>query len=173
MQNSFSEKKSNIVLIGMPGCGKSTVGVVLAKNMGLRFMDSDICIQEQEGCLLHEIIAKEGMDGFLAIENKVNASLTVKNYVIATGGSAIYGQEAMTHLQEIGTVIYLKLPYEEIKERLGDLVKRGVTFREGQTLLDLYEERTPLYEKYADIIIDCNKKAIRDIVHEIAERIHI
>lgn len=170
MQNSFSDRKSNIVLIGMPGCGKSTVGVVLAKNMGLRFLDSDICIQEQENRLLHEIIASKGMDGFLAIENKVNASLNVKNHVIATGGSAIYGQEAMEHLKEIGTVVYLKLPYEEIKERLGDLVKRGVTFREGQTLLDLYEERVPLYEKYADITIDCDKKAIRDIVYEIADK---
>jgi len=170
MQNSFSNKKSNVVLIGMPGCGKSTVGVVLAKNMGLRFLDSDICIQEQEDCLLHEIIANKGMDGFLAIENKVNASLNVKNHVIATGGSAIYGQEAMEHLREIGKIVYLKLPYEEIKERLGDLVKRGVTFREGQTLLNLYEERVPLYEKYADIIIDCNKKVIRDIVYEIADK---
>ena len=162
-------KKSNIILIGMPGCGKSTVGVVLAKNMGLRFMDSDICIQEQENCLLHEIIAREGIEGFLAIENRVNASLDVKNYVIATGGSAIYGAEAMEHLSAIGTIVYLKLPYEEIKERLGDLVKRGVTFKEGQTLLDLYEERIPLYEKYAEIIVDCDKKTIREIVHEIAD----
>ena len=171
MQNSFSVKKNNIVLIGMPGCGKSTVGVVLAKNIGFRFLDSDICIQEQENCLLHEIIAREGMDGFLAIENKVNASLNVKKHVIATGGSAIYGCEAMEHLKEIGTVVYLKLPYEEIKERLGDLVKRGVTFREGQTLFNLYEERIPLYEKYADITIECDKKVIRDIVHEITDRV--
>lgn len=162
--------KSNIILIGMPGCGKSTVGVVLAKNMGLRFLDSDICIQEQENCLLHEIIAREGMDGFLAIENRVNASLQVEKHVIATGGSAIYGVEAMEHLSEIGTIVYLKLPYEEIKERLGDLVKRGVTFREGQTLLDLYEERVPLYEKYADLIVDCDGKPIREIVHEIADK---
>ena len=162
--------KSNIILIGMPGCGKSTVGVVLAKNMGLRFLDSDICIQEQENCLLHEIIAREGMDGFLAIENNVNASLQVEKHVIATGGSAIYGVKAMEHFSEIGTIVYLKLPYEEIKERLGDLVKRGVTFREGQTLLDLYEERVPLYEKYADIIVDCDGKPIREIVHEIADK---
>lgn len=162
--------KSNIILIGMPGCGKSTVGVVLAKNMGLRFLDSDICIQEQENCLLHELIAREGMDGFLAIENNVNASLQVEKHVIATGGSAIYGVKAMEHFSEIGTIVYLKLPYEEIKERLGDLVKRGVTFREGQTLLDLYEERVPLYEKYADIIVDCDGKPIREIVHEIADK---
>ena len=168
--DSLIRNKNNVVLIGMPGCGKSTVGVVLAKNMGLRFMDSDICIQEQENSLLHEIIAREGMEGFLAIENRVNASLDVENYVIATGGSAIYGTEAMEHLSVIGTIVYLKLSYEEIRERLGDLVKRGVTFREGQTLLDLYEERTPLYEKYADIILDCNGKSIREIVHEIADR---
>lgn len=170
-QDSFSTKRNNVVLIGMPGCGKSTVGVVLAKNMGFQFMDSDICIQEQENSLLHEIIAREGMDGFLAIENRVNASLDVENHVIATGGSAIYGTEAMEHLSEIGIIVYLKLPYEEIKERLGDLIERGVTFREGQTLLDLYEERIPLYEKYADIIMDCNGKAIREIVHELADKV--
>ena len=170
-QDSFSTKRNNVVLIGMPGCGKSTVGVVLAKNMGFQFMDSDICIQEQENSLLHEIIEREGMDGFLAIENRVNATLDVEEYVIATGGSAIYGAEAMEHLSEIGIIVYLKLPYEEIKERLGDLIERGVTFREGQTLLDLYEERIPLYEKYADIIMDCNGKAIREIVHEIADKV--
>lgn len=170
-QDSFSTKRNNVVLIGMPGCGKSTVGVVLAKNMGFQFMDSDICIQEQENSLLHEIIAREGMDGFLAIENRVNVSLDVENHVIATGGSAIYGTEAMEHLSEIGIIVYLKLPYEEIKERLGDLIERGVTFREGQTLLDLYEERIPLYEKYADIIMDCNGKAIREIVHELADKV--
>lgn len=171
-QSDFvAAKKSNIVLIGMPGCGKSTVGVVLAKNMGLRFMDSDICIQEQEDRLLHEIITQEGMEGFLAIENKVNAGLDVKKHVIATGGSAIYGAEAMKHLGEIGTIVYLKLPYEDIKERLGDLVKRGVALKGGQTLLELYEERIPLYEKYAEITVDCHGKAIRDIVAEIAGRI--
>lgn len=161
----------NIILIGMPGCGKSTVGVVLAKNMGLRFMDSDICIQEQENCLLHEIIARDGLEGFLAIENRVNASLEVNNHVIATGGSAIYGTEAMEHLKQIGTIVYLQLPYEDIKERLGDLVKRGVALKDGQTLLDLYEERVPLYDQYADVIIDCHGKEIREIVAETAARL--
>lgn len=168
MQNA---EKNNIILIGMPGCGKSTVGVVLAKNMGLRFLDSDICIQEQEGCLLHEIIKREGMEGFLAIENRVNTSLEVRNHVIATGGSAVYGKEAMRHLGQIGTIVYLKLPYEEIKERLGDLVKRGVALKDGQTLFELYEERVPLYERYADIVVDCHEKVIRDIVLEISGRI--
>ena len=162
--------KKNIVLIGMPGAGKSTVGVVLAKNMGLRFLDSDICIQEQENCLLHEIIARDGLDGFIEVENRVNASLDVKNSVIATGGSVVYGKEAMEHLAQIGTIIYLQLPYEEIAERLGDLTKRGVAVQNGQTLQDLYEERLPLYEKYADITIDCHEKPIREIVAEIAGR---
>ena len=165
----LNKEKKNIILIGMPGCGKSTVGVVLAKNMGLRFLDSDICIQEQEDCLLHEIIARDGLEGFLAIENRVNASLDVTNHVIATGGSAIYGSDAMEHFKELGTIVYLQLPYEDIKKRLGDLVKRGVALREGQTLRNLYEERIPLYEKYADVVVNCHDKEIRDIVHEIAE----
>lgn len=166
----LSKKTGNLVLIGMPGAGKSTVGVVLAKNMGLRFLDSDLCIQEEENRLLHEIIAQDGLDTFLAIENRINASLQVKNSVIATGGSVVYGQEAMEHLTEIGTVIYLQLPYEEIENRLGDLTKRGVVFQDGQSLKDLYKERVPLYEKYAEITIDCHEKAIRDIVAEIAEK---
>lgn len=164
-------EKSNIVLIGMPGCGKSTVGVVLAKNLGYRFLDSDICIQEQENRLLHEIITEEGLERFLAIENQVNMSLNVQRHVIATGGSAVYGKEAMGHLGKMGVIVYLKLPYEDIEERLGDLVKRGVALKAGQSLRDLYEERIPLYEKYADITVDCHDKAIRDIVAEIAGRI--
>lgn len=160
-------KKSNIVLIGMPGAGKSTVGVVLAKNMGLHFVDSDICIQEEEGKLLHEIISTEGLEGFLEVENRVNASLDMEKSVIATGGSAVYGKEAMEHLKEIGCVVYLKLPYDAIAERLGDLNKRGVALRKDQTLMDLYEERVPLYETYADIIVDCSEKKIREIVSEI------
>ena len=163
-------KESNIVLIGMPGAGKSTVGVVLAKNMGLRFLDSDLCIQDEEKRLLHEIIAQDGLEGFLKIENRVNASLQVEKSVIATGGSVIYGAEAMKHLGAIGTIVYLQLPYEEITERLGDLTKRGVAVKNGQTLMDLYTERVPLYKKYADITIDCHKKAIRQLVAEIAEK---
>lgn len=163
--------KSNIILIGMPGCGKSTVGVVLAKNLGYRFLDSDICIQEKEERLLHEIIAEEGLEGFLAIESRVNASLDVQKHVIATGGSAVYGEEAMAHLGKNGKIVYLELPYDDIKERLGDLVKRGVALKNGQTLHELYEERVPLYEKYADITVDCHEKPIREIVADIAGRI--
>lgn len=161
----------NIVLIGMPGAGKSTVGVVLAKHAGFKFVDSDLVIQEQTGMLLHEIITKEGDDGFRQVENRINASLQVKHSVIATGGSVVYGREAMKHLREIGTVVYLKLSCEAIEERLGDLKERGVTLREGQTLRQLYDERIPLYERYADVTVECEGKTIREIVAEISARI--
>ena len=143
----------NIVLIGMPGCGKSTVGVVLAKALGYRFLDSDLVIQEEDGRLLSEIIDEEGLEGFNRIENEINSRINVKKTVIATGGSVIYGKEAMKHLKETGTVVYIRLPYEEIENRLGDLHNRGVSIKDGQTLRELYDERVPLYEGYADIII--------------------
>lgn len=162
--------KDNFVLIGMPGAGKSTVGVVLAKKLGFSFVDSDLVIQEKYGKLLHELIEENGVEGFWKIENDVNVSLALHKCVIATGGSAIYGAEAMEHLREIGTVIYLKLPYEEVEERLGDLNARGVTLQPGQTLHDLYEERIPLYEKYAHVTIDCAGKVLRQIVSEIVEK---
>ena len=108
-------RRENIVLIGMPGAGKSTVGVVLAKRMGCRFMDSDLVIQERYGKLLHELISEHGVEGFWKIEEEVNASLEVTGTVIATGGSVIYGPKAMEHLRQIGQVVYLKLPYEEYK----------------------------------------------------------
>ena len=108
------------------------------------------------------------MEGFWKLENDVNASLNQRRSVIATGGSVIYGSEAMEHLREIGTVVYLRLPYEEVVERLGDLNARGVTLMKGQTLRDLYEERIPLYEKYAHRVIDCHEKQLREIVHEAA-----
>lgn len=147
-------EKNNITLIGMPASGKSTVGVLLAKRLGYSFVDVDILIQEKEKRLLKEIIADVGDDGFMEIENHINAELDVKRSVIAPGGSVIYGKEAMEHLKEIGTVVYLKLSYEEVKERLGDLVDRGVVLKNGMTLLDLYNERVPYYEKYADITVD-------------------
>ena len=146
--------KSNIVLIGMPGVGKSTIGVILAKILAYHFLDSDLVIQEREGRRLHQIISEEGTDGFLKIENYVNASLNVERTIIATGGSAIYGKEAMEHLKEIGEVVYLKADYETIEKRLGNLEKRGVALKNGQTLKDLYEERTKLYELYADVTVD-------------------
>lgn len=158
---------NNVILIGMPGAGKSTVGVVLAKRMGYHFVDSDLVIQERTGMLLHQIIETKGLDGFIQLENEINADLSMEQSVIATGGSVIYGAEAMGHLKQIGTVVYLKLPYEAIEERLGDLNERGVAVREGQTLADLYAERIPYYEKYADLSIDCENKMIKDIVADI------
>lgn len=156
--------KNNTILIGMPGAGKSTVGVVLAKKKGCRFLDSDLLIQEKYGALLYELIAAHGVEGFWKLEEEVNASIEADRTVIATGGSVIYGPAAMRHFKEIGTVVYLKLSCETIAERLGDLDERGVTLRKGQTLADLYRERTPLYESYADVILDCEGKSIREIV---------
>ncbi|SDB21687.1 shikimate kinase [Pseudobutyrivibrio sp. YE44] len=146
--------KENIVLIGMPGVGKSTLGVVLAKELGYEFVDADLLIQKREKRLLKEIIAQDGVDGFLKIENDVNANIDSTKTVIATGGSVIYGKEAMEHLKEIGTVVYLKLDYETLDSRLGSLKGRGVVLKDGQNLKSLYEERVPLYEKYADVTVD-------------------
>lgn len=157
----------NIILIGMPGAGKSTVGVVLAKKLGYAFMDADLVIQAREGKLLHEIISEQGVEGFWQVEEEVNESILAERTVIATGGSAVYGDRAMTHYKGIGKVVYLALPLEDIRERLGDLDERGVTLREGQDLTALYEERIPLYEKYADITINCEKLSIREVVEKI------
>ena len=143
--------KNNIVLIGMPGVGKSTVGVILAKVLGYQFLDADLLIQQQEGRLLKDIIAEAGTDGFIEVENRVNAGIECSNTIIATGGSVVYGQEAMEHLREIGTVVYLEVPYAIIEKRLSDIKGRGVVLKDGQTLYDLFMERTPLYEKYADL----------------------
>ena len=161
---------SNVILIGMPGVGKSTVGVVLAKKLGYSFTDSDLVIQQETGKLLHQLIEEKGEAGFLMLENEINASLSMDHHVIATGGSAVYGKEAMAHLRKTGCMVYLKLPYGELKERLGDLRERGVVLKEGFTLYDLFEERSPLYEKYADITVDCSDKQIREIVEEISKK---
>lgn len=159
----------NIILIGMPGAGKSTVGVVLAKVLGCQFIDSDLVIQKEEGKLLKEIIAEAGPEGFIEVENRINAGLNAENAVVATGGSVVYGKEAMEHLREIGTIIYLYLPYEEIKRRLHDIKGRGVVLKEGQTLKDLYEERTRLYEQYADVQIDESGLNVEETINAILE----
>lgn len=160
--------KDNLILIGMPGAGKSTVGVVLAKKLGYAFVDADLVIQSREGKLLHEIISERGVDGFWQVEESVGESIEVKRTVVATGGSAVYGAKAMAHYKQIGAVIYLSLPFEAIRERLGDLDERGVTLRKGQDLAGLYEERVPLYEKYADYTVECEGLSIREIVEKIA-----
>ena len=145
--------KDNLIFIGMPAVGKSTVGIVVAKRLGKRFVDTDLLIQEQEKKLLREIIAEVGDDGFLAIENQVNREVNAENSVISPGGSVIYCEEAMKHYKEIGTVVYLKASYQTIKRRIRNPKKRGVVLREGQTLRDLYNERVPYFEKYADITV--------------------
>lgn len=169
--------KPNITMIGMPSSGKSTVGVLLAKRLGFSFVDVDIVIQEKEGRLLKEIIADEGMDGFLKVEERVNAGLDVQLSVIAPGGSVIYGEEAMKHLKEISEVVYLKMSYEEMENRIGNVVDRGVALKPGFTLRDLYNERVPYYEKYADITIDEEGKTpgqtvdeLRDIIESMMDR---
>lgn len=158
---------NNIILIGMPGAGKSTVGVILAKVMGYHFIDSDLLIQEQEQCLLKDIIERDGLDGLIAVEEQVNKSIQAEHAVIATGGSVIYGAAAMEHLRSIGTVVYIRLSYETINKRLGNIKQRGVVFREGQTLQSLYEERCPYYEKYAHIIIDAEGMDTEEVMEAI------
>lgn len=161
--------KKNIVLIGMPGAGKSTVGVVAAKMLGFRFIDSDLVIQDRYGKLLHELIEEYGTEGFWKLENEVNASLETECAVIATGGSVCYEPEAMEHLRQEGVVVYLKLSCDALAERLGDLNARGVTMKPGQDLRGLYEERTPLYEKYAHVTVECEGKQLREIAAEVCE----
>ena len=157
-------KKDNIVLIGMPGVGKSTVGVILAKVLGFQFVDADLVIQEKEGKLLREIIAEEGPDGFIAVENRINSEIEAHHSVIATGGSVVYGKEAMEHFKDIGTVVYLELPPESLEERLGSLNERGVVSNGKTTVEEIYADRAALYKKYADITLNEQGKQIRETV---------
>lgn len=161
----------NVILIGMPGSGKSTVGVVLAKLLGCGFIDGDLVIQEQEGKLLHEIIDEIGADGFNELENRINCNISPKRAVIAPGGSVVYGREAMEHYKSIGKVVFLNLPLGDLERRLGDLNKRGVSLKKGQTLKDLYNERLPLYMKYADYTVDCHNKRLKTVAAEIEDYI--
>lgn len=154
----------------MPGVGKSTVGVILAKVLGYQFLDADLVIQQQEKKLLKDIIAEVGTEGFIEVENRVNAGLECSQTIIATGGSVVYGKEAMEHLKEIGTVVYLEVPYKTIEKRLSDIKGRGVVLKEGQTLYDLYMERTPLYEKYADIRVNEGRLNVEQTVEVLIEK---
>lgn len=146
--------KNNIVLIGMPGAGKSTVGVVLAKILGMDFIDTDLLIQKSTGKKLYELISELGIEGFIELEGKINSEVTGNNQIIATGGSVIYSDKAMKSLSEIGTIVYISLTYEAIKSRLKNLTHRGVVLKENQNLYDLYRERNPLYQKYAGVTVD-------------------
>lgn len=165
------EINKNIVLIGMPGAGKSTVGVILAKMLGFTFTDTDIVIQDKTKKLLSEIIKEKGPEGFLNAENEILSGITLKNSVIATGGSAVFGADAMKNLKENGIFVYLYLPYEKIADRLSDIKNRGVVFKEGESLYDIYNERKPLYEKYADITIDETGLGIEETIRETIKKI--
>lgn len=157
----------NITLIGMPAAGKSTVGVLLAKRLGYSFIDVDLVIQEKEGRLLKDIIKTQGLEGFLQIENRVNAELSANRSVIAPGGSVIYGDQAMRHLKSLGIVVYLKISYEELTRRLGDVEDRGVVLKPGMTLRDLYDERAAYFERYADLTVDEENKELGGVVDEL------
>ena len=160
-------KNGNVILIGMPGCGKTTIGTELAELIGYGYIDSDSVIVAREGKRLNEIIAEVGREGFLDIEAKINSELCATRCVIATGGSVFYREEAMEKLKTMGKIVYLKLSLDTIASRLGDLKARGVALKEGFTLKDLYEERVPLYEKYADIAVDLDGLTVLDAAKKV------
>lgn len=162
--------KSNVVLIGMPGAGKSTLGIVLAKILGMNFVDADLLIQSQCDKTLQKIIDACGPDGFIEVENQVLSEIDERNAVISTGGSAVYSHAAMEHLTEIGLIVYLKISYEELKNRLSDLQERGVVLKGGMSmsLEDLYKERQPLYEQYAELVVDVNDLSITAAARKVA-----
>lgn len=162
---------ANIVLIGMPGCGKSTVGVLLAKALQMDFVDTDIVLQQQQGKKLQEIIDQVGNDAFLKLEEDCVCGLECDQTVVATGGSVVYGKEAMRRLHENGLVVYIRLPYEEIERRLSNLATRGVTLKKGQTLRNLYDERIPLYEAEADYIFEPEEGDVQETVLDLAQRL--
>lgn len=165
------KKSGNITLIGMPSSGKSSIGLILAKRLGKEFIDTDILICEKYNKSLKDLIMEYGDEKFRQIEEEINEKLVADNAVIAPGGSVIYGKRAMDHLKNISTVVYLELSYNAVRSRIGDLRERGVSLSKGQTLRTLYNERVPLYKKYADITVNEMKKSINKVVAEICEKI--
>ena len=164
---------SNIILIGMPGAGKSTLGVVLAKILNYSFIDADLLIQSQCDKTLQKIIDACGPDGFIEVENEVLCTLSADHSVVATGGSAVYSDEAMKHLSSIGTVVYLKASLDELESRLGGLYERGVVMKDGigMSLSALYDERVPLYEKYAEVTLDIDGLSVRDAARVLVDKL--
>lgn len=163
--------KRNIILIGMPGAGKSTLGVLLAKAMGMLFTDSDIIIQQKTKRLLQDIIDNDGTDSFLATEEEVLLELDIENTVLATGGSAVYSEKAMENFRKNGTVVYLHVDFAEIEKRVTNITTRGIVLKNGKSLADAYEERKPLYDKYADVTIDCTGSTIENSVKMLIEKL--
>jgi shikimate kinase len=168
MQNPMK----NIVIIGMPGAGKSTMGVILAKTLGRNFTDTDIVAQENTGRLLQEIIDEDGTDAFLKTEEKTILSLHCHNTVIATGGSVVFSEKAMEHLKKDGVIMYLDISFEEMVRRLNNITTRGIVLVAGQSLRDLYNQRVPLYEKYADITIDCSDGDFENCIGNVMNELH-
>lgn len=162
---------TNIVLIGMPGAGKSTVGVILAKAKRKKFVDTDLLIQEETGRHLQEILDTDGPAAFRKIEEETVLSHSFRNTVIATGGSVVLGERAMEHLRRGGAVVYLEVPFPEIEKRLSNITTRGIVLEKGQSLRTIYDQRVPLYEKYADITVNCSGHDFERVVAKILERV--
>lgn len=159
----------NLILIGMPGAGKSTIGVLLAKALGMKFIDTDLIIQEREDTLLQRIIEEKGMEAFLKVEEQAILSISGDLMIIATGGSAVYSEKAMKHLKELGTIVYLNQHYKLLEKRIRNIKTRGIAMGKNKTLKDVYWERKPLYEKYADFTVNGRGKTVEKIV-EIIKR---
>ena len=164
---------NNIVLIGMPGSGKSTVGVLLAKALGYGFLDIDLVIQQQEGTLLQDILDSRGVEAFLEAEEKAVCSVNCTRHVIAPGGSAVCREGGALHLKSLGPVVYLDVPLEELLNRIQNLSNRGVAMEPGQTLADVMAYRAPLYAKYADLVIDCGQgQSLAQTTLNVLEALH-
>lgn len=163
---------NSIILIGMPGAGKSTAGVILAKALRMRFIDTDILVQERTGRLLQEILDEEGPAAFHAIEEETILTLCPKNTVVATGGSVVCSEAAMAHLKSTGVVVYLEISYGEMERRLKNITTRGIVLLPGQSLRQMYDERVPLYEKYADITIGCSEEDFETVVEDVIRRVN-
>lgn len=172
-KNDYPIKRGNIVLIGMPSCGKSVAGVILAKSLNMNFLDTDLLIQEKTGKALQNIINEDGMTVFKKTEEEVLKSVNVKNTVIATGGSAVYYKEAMEHLRKTGTIVYIKVSLGTIKKRLKNITTRGVAMEKGQTMEELYDLRVPLYEGYADVSVKSDKHYIEKTVEDIIKVVNV
>lgn len=159
--------KSNVILIGMPGAGKSTVGVVLAKRLGYDFLDTDVLIQARQGRRLQEIINGEGLDAFRQIEEAALLSLDCRRTVVATGGSAIYSEAGMAALQTHGTIVFLDLPLAELSRRVQDMDTRGMVIDPGENFADLFARRLPLYRRWAELMVDGRGKSVEELAGEI------